>query len=252
MADPAPLTRTGWLPSYAWWPPPTEYSVTVILTPYHATADPEAVFRFTLRGFAGSAEPVWEREIGDLPLGRDRAVRLDELDLPDPPEHGGILQVHSVRLDREPAQGSKFIGMWIDAQGREGGGYLIPTIPIQGASKRLARDDLQVVPGIVVSAEVESEVLLLNPTEEATAARLSVSSPDGLVSEGQPFGLEGWSAWRGTVSAHVPRVRRLLAASEGVGSLSIYTGLKVLPYFALRRRGEGVASFDHAAPIFAR
>jgi hypothetical protein len=141
--------------------------------------------------------------------------------------------------------------MWIDARGRDGGGYLIPTVPIQGASKKLARDDLQVVPGIVSSPEVESEVLLLNPTDEATRARLVVSSPDGLVSEGQPFEVGAWSAWHGTLGANVPRVRRLLGPSDGVGSLAIYTGRKLLPFFALRRRGQPVTSFDHAAPIFA-
>lgn len=251
MANPAPLSVTGWLPSYAWWPPSEEYSLTVISTPYHATVEPEAEFRFVLRGYAGSVRPVWERDLGVVPFGRELATRLDDLDLPPAPEHGGILELHSIRLDKEPARGSKFIGMWIDAQGRDGGGYLIPTIPIQGARKRLARDDLQVVPGIVASADQDSEILLLNPTDSATTGRLAVSSPDGVRAEGRPFEVGPWSAWRGSLSANVPRVRRLLEASDGVGSLAIYTGRKLLPFFALRRRGEPVSSYDHAAPIFA-
>lgn len=251
MASPAPLSATGWLPSYAWWPPREDYSLTVLSTPYHVTVEPEARFRFVLRGYAGSREPVWERDLGVVPFGEELATRLDDLDLPPAKKPGGILELHSIRLDQEPDRGSKFIGMWIDAQGRDGGGYLIPTIPIQGAGKRLARDDLQVVPGIMASADTDSEVLLLNPTDSPTIGRLAVWSPDGLEAEGRPFEVRAWSAWHGSLTANVPRVRRLLERSDGVGSLAIYTGRKLLPFFALRRRGGPVASFDHAAPIFA-
>lgn len=246
----APLPPTGWLPSYGWWPRPEDFSVTVVLSPYHATADPQARFHFILRGYAGSSTPVWERDLGVAEWGREMAVRLDDLDLPEPPEHGGILEVHSIRVDQPPPKGSKFVGMWIDAQGRGGGGYLIPTIPIQGAGKLIARDDLQVMPGVMISTEIDTEVLLLNPTGQETSARLNVSSPEGLITEGRPFALGAWSAWHGRLSRAVPRSRRLLEDSAGVGSLSVYTGLKVLPYFALRK-GDHISSMDHAAPIFA-
>lgn len=113
---------SGWLPCYAWWPRPEDYSVTVVLTPYHATVDPEAEFRFVLRGYAGSPTPEWEREAGRVRFGEQRAVRLDDLELPDPPEHGGVLEVHTIRLDAAPPKGTKFLGMWVDAHGRRGGG----------------------------------------------------------------------------------------------------------------------------------
>jgi hypothetical protein len=222
----------------------------VLLTPYHATVDPRAEFEFVLRGYHGSSEPLWERVVGRARFGEQFAVRLEELELPAPPEpHGAILEIHSVRLDREPKQ-PEFVGMWIDAQGRDGGGYLIPTIPIRGAKKTVARDDLQVVPGIIVNPEVDSEVLLLNATDLPTEARLVVHSPDGLSADGPALALGAWSAWRGSVAGAVPRSRRLLEASEGVGSLSIHSGLKVLPYFGFRGQGRPVVSMDHSAPIF--
>lgn len=251
-AGPAASTEpSGWLPCYAWWPRPEDYSVTVILTPYHATVDPAAEFRFVLRGYAGSPSPVWERDVGHVPFGEQRAVRLDDLELPEPPEHGGVLEVHAIRLDSAPPKGTKFLGMWVDAQGRRGGGYLAPTVPIQGAAKLLARDDLQVVPGVVASRQLETEVLLLNPTHSSTTARLKVTSPDGLSAEGAPFEVGAWSAWHGTLSAHVPRVRRLLEASDGLGSLGIYSGKRLLPFFGLRRVDGPLTSMDHTAPIFA-
>lgn len=242
---------SGWLPCYAWWPRPEDYSVTVVLTPYHATVDPEAEFRFVLRGYAGSPTPEWEREAGRVRFGEQRAVRLDDLELPDPPEHGGVLEVHAIRLDAAPPKGTKFLGMWVDAHGRRGGGYLAPTVPIQGAAKLLARDDLQVVPGIVASRELESEVVLLNPTRSGTSARLVVTSPDGLSAEGAPFDVAPWSAWHGVLSAEVPRVRRLLEPSGGVGSLSIYSGQRLLPFFGMRLTEGPLTSMDHTAPIFA-
>jgi hypothetical protein len=250
VARAASLDRSHWLPSYAWWPPPQDYSVTVVLTPYHATVDPRAEFEFVLRGYQGSSEPLWEREVGRARFGEQFGVRLDDLDLPEPPDsHGAILEIHSVRLDREPKQ-PEFVGMWVDAQGRDGGGYLIPTIPIRGAKKMIARDDLQVVPGIIVNREIDSEVLLLNATDRPTEARLVAHSLDGLRAEGAPFELGPWSAWRGSVAGAVPPARRLLAASDGLGSLSIYSDLKVLPYFGFRGPGRPVVSMDHSAPIF--
>lgn len=251
MARAASVDPSGWLPCYAWWPRPEEYSVTVILTPYHATVDPDARFRFVLRGYAGEPEPVWEREVGEVPFGEQRGVRLDDLDLPAPPDHGGILEVHAIRLDAAPPKGTKFVGMWVDAHGPDGGGYLAPTVPIQGAAKLLARDDLQVVPGIMASSEVESEVLLLNPTQSSTTARLTVTSPDGLAAESKPFEVGAWSAWHGRLSERVPRVRRLLEPSDGVGSLGIYSGKRLLPFFGIRRVGGPLTSMDHTAPIFA-
>jgi hypothetical protein len=226
--------------------------VTVVLSPYHATVDPEAKLEFVLRGYAGSSRPLWEREVGRARFGEQLAARLDDLDLPAPPEpNGAILEIHPIRTDREPpGKRPKFLGMWIDAQGRDGGGYLIPTIPIRGAAKKLARDDLQVVPGIIVNRELDSEVLLLNATDRATEAHLVAHSPDALRAESDPIEIGPWAAWRGTVAGAVPRARRLLEASEGMGSLSIYSDLKVLPYFGFRGPGKPVVSMDHSAPIF--
>lgn len=251
MARPASLNQSAWLPSFGWWSHPSEYDLTVILSTHHATANPAAEYHVTLRGYSGDPQPTWEREIGLLRHGDERAVRLDELDLPDPPESGGVLEVHAIRLDQLPARGVGFVGMWIDARGREGGGYLIPTIPIRGARKVLQRDDLQVIPGIVSSPEVETELVVLNVVEEVVEVRLVASSASGLIVEGEWFPVEPWSAWRGLLSDELPRVRRLLAQDGGVGSLAVYSSARILPYFGFRRPGQPLVSMDHAAPIFA-
>jgi hypothetical protein len=244
VARSASINQSNWLPTYAWWPPPEEYSVTVVLTPYHATVDTDVELEFFLRGYDGSSRPVWDRAVGTARFGEQLGVRPAPRD-----EHGGILEVHTVRVDEEPSR-PRFLGMWIDAQARDGGGYLIPTIPIRTAAKKMMRDDLQVVPGIIVNREIDSEILLLNPTDRPTEARLVAHSPDGLVADGAPFELGRWSAWRGRVSKAVPRSRRLLAESEGVGSLSIFTGQKILPYFGFHGPDAPVVSMDHTAPIF--
>lgn len=251
MARPASLDASPWLPAYGWWPPPDEFDVHVVISPYHAAVEPEAEFEFALRGYNGSPEPKWEHEIGQLRLHDQREIPLAKLGLPAPLSHGGILEVHGIRLDRQPRKEVGFVGMWIDAHAPAGGGYLIPTIPVRGQAKALKRDDLQVVPGILASRDVETELVLLNVTDEVTRVRLVASSLDGLVAEGEPFEIERWSAWHGSLSSHVPRLRQLLKESDGIGSLAIYSSHRLLPYFGFRKGGRPVVSMDHAAPIFA-
>lgn len=252
MARPASLEASPWLPSFGWWAHPREFSITVVLSTHHATIDPDARFHATLRGYAGGPVPLWEREIGLLEYGDDRAVLLDDLELPDPPESGGVLEVHTIRLDKPPKSEIGFVGMWIDALGRDGaGGYLIPTIPIRGANKAVKRDDLQVIPGVMSSKEIETEIVLLNIVEEPVDAHLVVRSAGGLILEGAPFTIEPWSAWSGLLSNELPRVRQLLAQDGGVGSLAVYSSARVLPYFGFRKSGQPLVSMDHAAPIFA-
>jgi hypothetical protein len=248
----ASLEDSIWLPAYGWWPPAEEFSLTVIVSPYHVAVEPSAELRFILRGYAGSPDPVFERDFGTIQYGRQSAVCLDSLDLPAPGPDGGILEVHVMRLDAQPRRGSGFAGMWIDARGRDGGGYQIPTIPIRGAVKTIARDDLQVIPGVIASKKVSTELLMLNPLDVPNSARFVVSSPDGLRVEGRTVEIGPWSLWRGSLTSAVPRSRTLLrTAGDGTGSLAIYSRLRLLPYFGFRR-GEGpLASLDHAAPIFA-
>lgn len=251
MEGPAPLSPEPWLPTYGWWPRSEAYAVRVVLSPYHHAVDPAAEFAFTLRGYCGSATPVWEHEVGRLGHGEQKVVDLTALEVPEPPDpSGGVLEVDSVRLDAPPGRNNPYIGMWLDVRGADGGGYLIPTIPIRGAGKTIARDDLQVVPGILASEDVETEVLLLNPLSEVIKVRLVASSADGLVAESTPFEVATWSAHHEDLSKRIPRLRRLLAASEGLGSLAIYSSHRVLPYFAFRRAGHPIVSMDHPAPIF--
>jgi hypothetical protein len=248
---PASLGQSPWLPSFGWWAHPSQYAITVILSTHHATVDPRERLHVTLRGYAGSTEPAWEREVGILRHGEERAVPLDTLDLPEPPANGGILEVHAIRLDQVPKKGIGFVGMWIDAQGRDGGGYIIPTIPIRGASKAVKRDDLQVIPGIVSSRDAETEVMILNVVEDPVDVRLVASSAGGMVLEGEWFPVGPWSAWHGRLGDELPRVRRMLAEDGGIGSLAIYSSHRILPYFGFRLRGQPLTSMDHAAPIFA-
>jgi hypothetical protein len=251
MARPASLESSPWLPSFGWWAPPSDFAITVVLSTHHATVERDSEFHVTLRGYAGSPEPVWQHEVGHLRHGDERTVHLDELDLPEPPASGGILEVHPIRLDRLPAKGIGVLGMWIDARGRDGGGYLIPTIPIRGAGKVVKRDDLQVIPGIMSSRDVETEVVVLNVVEHPVEVRLVASSAGGLVAEGDWFTVAPWSAWRGVLSNELPRIRQLLAQDGGIGSLAVYSSHRVLPYFGFRRAGQPLVSMDHSAPIFA-
>jgi hypothetical protein len=252
VARSASLEASPWLPSYAWWPPPDELSLTVVLSPYHVTVEQDARFEAFVRGYAGTNEPLWEHAVGHFSYGDEVAVELDSLDVPPPPaEEGGILEVHMIRLDKEPRKGVQALGIWVHAEGRDGGGYLIPGIPIRGQRKEIARDDLQVLPGVMSARDVETDVVLLNPIDRATEARLTVSSAGGLVLESDRFTVGAWSAWRGALSDALPRVRRLLAEDGGVGSAAVYSSHKLLPYFGFRRNGSPLASLDHAAPIFA-
>jgi hypothetical protein len=251
MARAASLDATVWLPTYGWWPPSESFDLSVVLTPFHSAVEPDARFTFILRGYDGSNRPVWEHEVAELCLGEEVVVRLAELDVPDPPPQGGIVEVHGIRHDKAPRKGTGFVGQWLDAQAPGGGGYICPTIPIRAQAKAIARDDLQVVPGIVATAETETELVLLNVVDEATDVRLIASSPGGLVSEAQPFTIPPWTAWRGSVTRVVPRVRRLLADSDGIGSLAIHTSHRLLPYFGFTHRGGPLLSLDHTAPIFA-
>jgi hypothetical protein len=251
MARPASLSSSPWLPSFGWWAHPRDYRITVVLSTHHATVDPAAQYHVTLRGYAGATTPAWEREIGLLQHGDERAVDLDQLDLPEPPASGGVLEVHTIRLDRPPKDGIGFVGMWIDAQGRDGGGYLIPTIPIRGAVKVVKRDDLQVVPGVMSSRDMETELVILNVVEDPVQVRLVVSSLDGMTLEGNWFTIGAWSAWSEKLSNELPRVRQLLAPSGGLGSLAVYSSHRILPYFGFRQRGQPLTCMDHSAPIFA-
>lgn len=251
MARPASLESSPWLPSFGWWPHPRDYATTVILSTHHAAVDPAARFHITLRGYAGGTTPKWEHEVGYLSHGDERAVLLDELDLPEPPDAGGVLEVHTIRLDKDPSDVIGFVGMWIDARGRDGGGYLIPTIPIRGASKVVKRDDLQVIPGVMSSRDVETEVVVLNVVENPVDVRLVASSAGGLVLESDWFPVPEWSAWHGKLGDTLPRVRQLLAQDGGIGSLAVYSSHRVLPYFGFRRAGQPLVSMDHSAPIFA-
>ena len=251
MARSASLETSPWLPTYAWWPHPDELSLTVVLSTYHSTVEPEAEFEGFLRGFAGSNEPLWEHEVGTFRYGEERAIELDELDLPAPPARlGGVLEVHVMRRDRPPRKEVEALGMWVHAEGREAGGYLIPTIPIRGQRKGVLRDDLQVLPGVMSSRDVDTEIVLLNPIDVPTEARITASSADGLVLDGDWFTIGPWSAWRGSLSNELPRVRQLLAESGGIGSAAVYSSHKLLPYFGFRRNGSPLAAMDHAAPIF--
>ena len=252
MARSASLESSPWLPSYGWWPHPDEFGVTVILSTHHATVMPGSEFDVVLRGYAGPGEALWEHDVGRLRHGDERAVVLDSLELPSPPNRsGGIIEVHAIRNDQAPKANVGFVGMWIDAEGRDGGGYLIPTIPIRGQKKVLIRDDLQVVPGVVSARDVETEVVLLNPIDVPTDARLVASSASGLLLEGDWFTIPAFSAWRSPLSNELTRVRQLLAQDGGIGSLAIYSTHKILPYFGFRRPGQPLVSMDHAAPIFA-
>jgi hypothetical protein len=224
--------------------------VTVVLSTFLAGTTSDVRVRFTLRGYAGSADPLWTHDVGTLAYGDQRAVRLEDLDLPGAPATGGLLEVHAVRLDREPDSGSGYLGMWVDAEGLAGGGYLIPSTPIRGAAKLIRRDDVQVVPGILATREVETEVVLLNPYDVRSSARLVVWSTDGLSASSDVFEIEPWSAWHDDLVNRVERLRALLAPSGGIGSLAVHTTHKVLPFFGFRHQGNPIVSMDHSAPIF--
>jgi hypothetical protein len=252
MARSASLDASRWLPTYSWWPPTEDVRATVVLSPYHSAVDENARFSFTLRGYVGSSEPIWEYDLGEVGLSEQQGVPLWELPVPEPPAgHGGILEVHGVRLDEEPRKGVGFVGQWVDAETTDGGGYILPTIPIRGAAKRVQRDDLQVIPGICSGSGQTTELVLLNVVDQVTTVRLMAASPDGLTSEGRPFDLEPWSAWRGELRTVIPGLRRLLEPTEGIGSLAIYSSHRLLPYFAFRTEGGPILSLDHTAPIFA-
>ncbi len=252
MARSASLEQSPWLPSFGWWPHPDEYGLSIILSTHHASAEDGSEYDVVLRGYADGPDSVWEHEVGHLRRGDECVVHLDDLDIPEPPvERGGIVEIHALRRDRPPKANVGFVGMWLEAVGRDGGGYLIPTIPIRGQKKVIARDDLQVMPGIVSSRDAETEVVLLNPIDESTDARLVASSASGLVAESEWFPIGPWSAWRGKLSNEVPRVRQLLAQDGGVGSLAVYSSHKLLPYFGFTRPGQPLVCMDHSAPIFA-
>jgi hypothetical protein len=252
VARSASLEVSPWLPGYGWWPPPDELALTVVLSSHHLTVEPQAEFEGFLRGYAGSSEPLWEHEIGGFRHGDEVAVELDSLSIPDPPPGvGGVLEVHVIRLDREPRKGVEALGQWIHAEGRGGGGYIIPTIPIRGQRKDMARDDLQVLPGVMATRNVETEIVLLNPIDAPTEAHLVVSAADGAVLESPPFSIGPWAAWRGSLSGELPRVRQLLASGQGIGGAAVHSSHKLLPYFGFRRDGHPLAALDHGAPIFA-
>jgi hypothetical protein len=251
VARSASLGTSRWLPSYAWWPPTDEYGLTVVLSPYHVTTERGAEFEATIRGLAGPGEPLFEHRAGVFRFGDEVAIELDQLEIPGPPgPNGGVVEIHAIRLDRPPHRTVDFLGHWVHAEGREGGGYIIPTIPVRGQEKHVQRDDLQVLPGVMSSPDVETEIVLLNPIDAPVEARITVSSPSGMVVEGVWFTVEPWSAWRSALSDALPRVRRMLAEDGGVGSAAVYSSHKVLPYFGFRGGGMPLSCMDHAAPMF--
>ena len=75
--------------------------------------------------------------------------------------------------------------MWLRGGGTERRRLSDPDDPDPRQKKMVKRDDLQVVPGIVSSKEVETEIVLLNPIDDVTEARLVASSAGGLVLEGE-------------------------------------------------------------------
>jgi len=253
VARSASLDAGRWLPTYGWWPHPERFQASVMISPYHSAleSDGDARFATVVRGYAGSGTPVWEHDMGEQAMGEERVLTLSDLDVPPPPPEGAVVEVHTVRLDREPATGVAAIGMWIDAVSPDGGGYIIPTQPIRGAQKVIARDDVQVVPGIIATDEVDTQLLLLNVIGESVEVRLVASSAEGLTQDSKPFTLTPYSAWHGSLRRTVPRVRRLLESSDGIGSLAIYSNHRLLPHFGFSRDGGPVGSLDHTAPIFA-
>lgn len=258
MARSAPLTRSRqasldaarWLPTYAWWPHPSDFEVNVVVSTFQAATDDDARFEFTLRGYAGSPEPLWEHRLGRLAFGDQAVVSLAALGLPEPPAEGGILELHAVRLDRDP-DSAPFLGMWVDAHAPNGGGYIIPTTPIRGSTKRMARDNVQVFPGVVVGRSYDTDIVLLNPITQATTGTIVVASPDGLTSHSDEFVIEPWAAWRAPLGRTVRRAGRLLEASGGVGSATVETSHKVLAFFGPRAPDGTITALDHGAPLFA-
>ncbi len=81
--------------------------------------------------------------------------------------------------------------------------------------------------------------------------RLVVSSVDGLVAEAEPVRIAPWASWTGSLRTLVPRARKLLEPSGGIGSLAMFSSHRTLPFFGFRRGENPVVSLDHAAPIFA-
>ena len=266
MASSAPVGRrqrsldaSPWLPTYGWLPRTEEFAVTVVLTTYQAAtkargrlARKEATFGFVLRGYDGSNRPLWEHDVGTLQFGEQRAIRLADLQLPQPARiEGGILEVHAMHLHRPPTPRAPYQHMWIDGRGVAGGGYLIPTIPIRGATKRVRRDDLQVIPGAICTRGTDTEILVLNPVDVATEVELEAVSADGLTAAAELFVIEPWSSWRSLLSDSVPRARKLFAPAGGLGSVQLRSSHKTLPYFGFRVGDDPLTSLDHAAPIFA-
>jgi hypothetical protein len=251
VAGPASVEPSRWVPTYGWWCHPRDYSLTVIVSPSHAAVEEDAEFDVTLRGYAGGPAVLWEHRLGRLRQGDERAIALDDLALPEPPDSGGILEVHTIRLDSEPKKGVGVLGMWIDGRGHHGGGYIIPTVAIRGARKIVRRDDLQVIPGIMLTEDVDTDLVLLNVLDSPVDIELVACSAGGLRSEPGKLSIGPRSAWRGPLEKNVPRVRRLLGQDGGIGSLAIYSSHRILPYFSLRRAGGPATSLDHSAPMFA-
>jgi hypothetical protein len=241
----------AWLPAYAWWPRSDEFDVSVVFATHHATVEPDAVFEVAVRGYDGASHPLWEHIVGHVEFGDAVFLRIADIGKNVSRPAGGVLEVHVQRLDCAPKGATGIIGAWIEAYGEGGGGYVIPTIPIRGQSKVFrARDDLQVMPGVMCSRDVDTEVVIVNPIDTPTSVQFVLSSPDGLIVDGPTFDVGPWSAWRGRLGDQLVRARRLLADSEGIGSLAIHSTHKVLPYFGLRIAGHPLTALDHAAPIF--
>ena len=67
--------------------------------------------------------------------------------------------------------------------------------------------------------------------------------------EGDWFEIGPWSAWRGSLSSELTRVRQLLAEDGGIGSPAIYSSHKILPYFGFRRPGHPLVHGPRGADL---
>lgn len=245
----ASFDSSGWLPAYAWWPPTDEFAVTVVLSTHASTVEEEGRYAVTIRAYDGARDPVWEHDAGEISPGQYGSVSLNDLGLPGPNgPHGGILEVHTVRTDAAPDDRS-MLWQWIDAEGIGGGGFLIPCSYLRGAGKFIRRDDLQVAPGVVAGPDLDTDIVLLNPHPTPAAVRLVLAGPDGLSADAS-YEIPPWSTWRDVLTKAVPRSRRLLAPSDGIGSLAIYSPHKIMPFFGTRGARQPVSAMDHTAPIF--
>jgi hypothetical protein len=179
-------------------------------------------------------------------------VKLADLDIPAPADaHGGVLEVHVVRTDRTPRKQIEALGMWVHAEGPDGGGYLIPTIPIRGQRKDMVRDDLQVLPGVMSSRETETEIVLVNPIDRPTRARITVSSADGLLPTATGSRSAPGRRGAGPLSNELPRAAASRPERRHRQRGGVLVAQAAAVYGFRRDRLAARRDVDHGAPIFA-